>query len=101
MTEEKPKQEHKIRILYEDETGKAVAKVLSFGDYYDDSIPYRTNMQNLVEEMMEDGGFWCDDETIIPFHRVRSIRAVKMPTKKKARRKRSKRKVAQSSEKEA
>jgi hypothetical protein len=101
MPEEKPKENRKVKVIYEDEDGQVREKVMPFGDYYDERVSYRDNMQALVEEVLDEGGFWRDAETIIPSHRIRAFKTVRQ--NRRPRRKATRKKVAKpkSPEKEA
>jgi len=59
-----------ISITYKDSKNNIKQVLMPFGDYYDNEESYKENVQNVVADIRDDGGFWLDDKTIIPFHKI-------------------------------
>lgn len=95
MTEKQKKKEQEkraVRLIFKDEDDKKATKIITIeGNYYNAGCSYRENVEDLVATMAEDGGLWIGDETIIPFHRVLSVKLIK-PSKPKPNRRPPKRK---------
>ena len=95
----KPKKRF-VKIIYKDIDDKVKKIILPIPEEeYQDHLSYRENLQLITGVMMDEGGFWADNSTIIPFHRIVSIQAhivrpqqnqsVKKAPKKRTRGKRS------------
>ena len=61
-----------VKIAYKDRKD-IVQEVISPIEDYDDRVAYRENVERVANEMWEEGGFWLNATTIIPFHRVVDI----------------------------
>ena len=94
MSDSKSEAKHYIKIIYRDSDSKTQEVILPLGkDYYNSQISYKENIQDVVSSMYEEGGFWLNTTTIIPYHRIMSIHTHAVenkPTPKPRRRSRKK-----------
>ena len=67
--------QHYIKIIFEspDDNNTKKTIIYPFGDIYNDKISYKENVEYLANIIYDDGGFWLDKETIIPYHRICSF----------------------------
>jgi len=68
----KSQNKYYIKIVYEDVTRTIAQSIVEILDY-DDSLSYRENMLRSVEDIQDCGGFWIDDKTIVPVHKIYTI----------------------------
>ena len=73
--EKKEKVECFIKLRYEEVQGSSREVILPMTDVYNEDISYRENMQAVVDEIFDEGGFWLNKDTIIPYHRICSFHA--------------------------
>ena len=99
MSEDKNKKtapEHFVKIIYETSSGKNGETKLPFGGFYNYKISYNENMDDLASKIYDDGGFWVNSDTIIPYNRIWRFEAVRQsanrakPKSKNNRRRKSK-----------
>jgi len=96
--EKVPTSTHYVDILYKDEGDNLKRVRVPFVENeYNESDDYRENVENMALIIAEEGAFWADDKTIVPYHRVVQIRCVLEdatrkgpPAKKKGRDQRGK-----------
>lgn len=67
-----------IRIVYEDAGKISRDAIIPILDYYENES-YAENMERAAEDILEQGGFWLNLTTIIPYHKIQSINAHKPP----------------------
>ena len=73
-TEKKEKKKRLVKVIYKDQKDVIQEHILTIeADDYIEDMSYRENIEEVVGLMVEDGGFWVDNSTIIPFHRVLSV----------------------------
>lgn len=68
----KSQNKYYIKIVYEDVTRTIAQSIVEILDY-DDCLPYRENMLRSVEDIQDCGGFWINDKTIVPVHRIYTV----------------------------
>lgn len=60
-----------IEIVYKDENENLKStKIELKGNYYNDLCDCKSNIQEVVSDIMNDGGLWLDEITILPYHRI-------------------------------
>jgi len=66
-----------IRIIYEDKNKHLQDEIIQMDeeDYYE-AVSYRENVERVVREIFDEGGFWLNATTIIPYHQVKSFGTV-------------------------
>ena len=63
-----------MRIRYKDHQDVVVDAVVRIPDYdYYEKLSYKDNMDRAINNIMDEGGFWLNDTTAIPRHRVVSF----------------------------
>lgn len=75
-TTNKPKEATPIymRIRYKDHQDVVVDAVIRIPDYdYYEQASYKDNVDRAINNIMDEGGFWLNDSTAIPRHRVVSF----------------------------
>ena len=83
-----------VKIVYADENDHKVEAIIQIPEEdYKSELTYRDNMERIVNNIVDEGGFWLDASTIIPFHRIRAIKTF-VPQQKPAKRYRSRNKRA-------
>jgi len=63
-----------VKIIYKDEYDSVKEVLIPFGSLYNEKFTYRDNVDEMAESIYESGGTWINDTTIIPLHRICSIK---------------------------
>ena len=66
------KEERFIKIVYEDTNKFYKDVIIPIVNYCEDES-YLENFERAVEDIFEQGGFWSNSTTIIPYHRIVSF----------------------------
>jgi hypothetical protein len=70
-----------IKIVYKDANDKIQFIIIPIPEEdYIDSYSYTDNVDRCVDEIMDKGGFWLNNTTIIPAHRIRSFHTCEQVT---------------------
>ncbi len=65
--------ERYINITYTSGIDHTRTVLYSFKDSYDENMSYRDNFHYLVAVLLDDGGFWVNDNTFVPYHMIVSF----------------------------
>jgi len=69
-----PPKKHYIKITYEDTTRTLAYAIIEI-THYNSTISYKLNMDDCINSIYDDGGFWLNETTIIPYCRIYSVNA--------------------------
>jgi hypothetical protein len=83
QSKESGKPQHFVKIVYLDSTDNLKDTSICIDDIYDDKDSLQENMEDIMSDINADGGFWINDTTIVPFHRVRTISYLNKTTEQK------------------
>jgi len=67
-------EKHSFLLRYRDRNNSIKDSIICIPEEdYRESISYEENIQDIVSDMFNEGGFWVDSKTIVPFHMVMSV----------------------------
>jgi len=63
-----------LGIIYKDEHDIVKTAILPFGPNYNKRESYKENFEDALDSICESiGGFWLDNNSVIPAHRIRKV----------------------------